>query len=64
MHEFWTVPTSNMAYIRSQTYTNMVAGKHGRQTFEIVVVVLLFDILSPQVHISYCCWTSGLSKYT
>jgi hypothetical protein len=47
MHEFWTVSTSNMTYPRLQTYTNTVAGKHGRQTFEVVVVMLLFDVFVP-----------------
>ena len=45
MHQFWTVPTVNMTYTRSQDYTNMVVDKHGIQTFKIVVVVLLFLLL-------------------
>ena len=58
MHEFWTIPTSNMTYIRLQNYANMVVGKHEIQTFEVVVVVLLllrlsFDVFAPQVHIPY-----------
>ena len=59
-----------MTYMRLQNYTNMVVGEHGIQTFEVVVVALLllrvsFDVfLSPQVHIPYYVWTSGLSKYT
>ena len=40
----------------------MMVDEHGIQMFEVVVVVLLF--LSPQVHIPYYVWTSGLSKYT
>ena len=47
----------------------MVAGEHVIQTIEVVVVGLLilllsFDVFSPQVNIPYCFWTSGLSKYT
>ena len=48
MQEFWAIPTANMMYTRLQNYTNMMVGEHGIQTFEIMVVVL-FDILSPQV---------------
>ena len=37
---------------RSQNYTNMLVGKYGTQTFNVVVVVLLvllllFDVLVP-----------------
>ena len=32
---------ANMTYTRSQTYTNMVVGEHGPQTFEVVVIVLV-----------------------
>ena len=57
-----------MTYTRSQNYTNMVVGEHGIQTFKVVVIMLfwllLFMFLSQQVHIPYCNWTSGLSKYT
>ena len=46
-----------------------MVGEHGLQTFEVVVVdlfllLLAFDVLSPQVHIPDYFWTSGLSKYT
>ena len=41
MHEYWTILTVNMMYTRSQSYTNVVVGRHGMQTFEIVIVVLL-----------------------
>ena len=27
MHDFWTIPTVNMAYARSPNYLNMMAGK-------------------------------------
>jgi hypothetical protein len=40
-----------MTYTRSQNHTNMVADENGIQTFEVVVVVLLFlllfDVLVP-----------------
>ena len=45
MHDIWTIPTTNMMYIRLQSYTNMVGGEHGIQTFEVVVVVLLLLLL-------------------
>ena len=49
MSEFWTIPTTNVLYTRSQNCTNMVVGEHGIQTFKVVLVVLLlllpFDIL-------------------
>ena len=45
MHELWTIPTTNMTCTRSQNYTNMVVGKHGIQTIEDVVVVLLLLFL-------------------
>ena len=51
MHEFWTVPTANMTYTRSQNYTNTVAGEHGIQTFGVVVVVLLPILLSFDVFV-------------
>ena len=58
----WTLPTVNVTYTRSQNYTNMVVGEYGIQTFEVVLVVLLlwlllFDVLAPQVHIPYCFLT-------
>ena len=46
MHELWTIPTANMTYTRSQNYTNKVVGEHGIQTFEVVIIVLLFLLLS------------------
>ena len=65
MHEFWTIPTANMTYTRSQNYTNMVVDKHGIQTFEVVVVVLLsFYVFVPTSAHPLLFWTSGLSKYT
>ena len=45
MHEFWRVSTANMTYTGLRNYTNMVGGKHGIQTFNIVVVVLLLLML-------------------
>jgi hypothetical protein len=43
-----------------------MVGKHGIQTFKVVIIVLLlsFDVLSLQVHISYSFGQSGLSEYT
>jgi hypothetical protein len=41
------IPAANMTYTRSQNYTNMVVGKLGLQTIQIVVVVLLFDVFVP-----------------
>ena len=35
MHEFRTIPTVNVTYIRSQNYTSMVVGEHGIRTFEV-----------------------------
>ena len=69
MHEYWTIPTSNMTYTRVQKYTNMVVGELGIQIFEVVVVVLLllmlsFDLLVPQVQIPYYFLEKCLSKYT
>ena len=31
MHEFWTIPITNMTSARSQNYTNIVVGEHGIQ---------------------------------
>ena len=68
MHEFWTILIVNMTYVRLQNYTNVMVGKHGIQTFNVVIVVLLLllllHVLSPQVHIPHYIWTSDLSKYT
>ena len=46
MDDHWTIPTTNMTYIGSQNYTNMVVGKGGIQTFKVVIVVLLLLLLS------------------
>ena len=46
MHKFGTIPAANLTYIgSSQNHTN---NNHGIQTFEVVVVVLLF--LYPQMY--------------
>lgn len=44
--DFWTNSIVNMTYIRSQNYTNVVVGKHRTQTFEVVLLLLmwLFDV--------------------
>ena len=48
VHEFWKMPTANMTYTRLQNYTNLMVGKHGIQTFEVMIVILLlFDIFVP-----------------
>ena len=44
--KFWAIPTASVTYTRSQNYTTMVVGKHGIQTFKVVVVVLLLLLLS------------------
>ena len=44
-----------MTYTRSQKYTNIVVGKHGIQTFEVVMVVLLLLLLSFDVFVPYKC---------
>ena len=51
MHEFWTIPSTNMMYTRLQNYTNMMVGEHGIQTFEVVIVVLLLLLLSSDVFV-------------
>ena len=43
MGEFWIIPTVDMAYTRLQNYTNMVVGKHGIQTFKVVVPSIRSD---------------------
>ena len=48
MHEIGSIPTTNMMYTRLQNYTNMVVGKHELHTFEVVVVVFLFDVFVPR----------------
>ena len=52
MHNFWTFPTANAMYTRSQNDTNMVVGKHGICTFKVVVVVLLLWSLTFDVFVS------------
>jgi len=43
MHKFWTIPATNLTHTRSQTHTNMVVNNyHEIQTFEILVIELLF----------------------
>ena len=65
INEFWTIAAANMTYTKLQNYTNSVIGEHGIQTFEFMVVVLLllvFEVFSPQEHTPFYCWTSGLSE--
>lgn len=45
MHECWTIPAANMTYARVQNYTNMVVGKRGILTFDVVVVVFLLFVV-------------------
>ena len=52
MHEFGTILIANMTYTRLQNYKIMMVGRHGIQTCEVVVVVLLllfmlFDVFVP-----------------
>ena len=54
MYDSWTISTAYMLYTRLQNHTNMMVGKHGIQTFEVVVVVwlhlwLLFDVFCPSL---------------
>ena len=51
MHEFWTILIANMTYTLSQNYTNLMVGKYGMQTLEIVVVVLLLLLLAFDVFV-------------
>ena len=53
MHQLWTIPTAIMMYTRSHNYTNLVVGEYGMQAIKVVVVLLLFDVLSPKLHIPY-----------
>ena len=46
MHEFWTIPAMNMTYTSLQNYTNMMVDRHGIQTFEVMIVMLLVLLLS------------------
>ena len=41
MHGIWTISTFSMKYTRSQNYTNMMVGKYGIPTFEVVFVVFV-----------------------
>jgi hypothetical protein len=52
MHEFWTIPTTDMTNTRSQNYTNMMVGEHRTQKVKVMVVMLLllmllFDVFVP-----------------
>ena len=51
MEEFWIIPTVDVTYIRLQNYTNLVVGKHGIQTFKVVVVVLLYLLLTSDIFV-------------
>ena len=51
MHLFWTSLIVNMMYTISQNYRFMVVGKHGIQTLEVMVVVLLLLLLSFDVFV-------------
>jgi hypothetical protein len=51
MNEFWTIPTADMTYTRLQNYTNVMVGKHGIQTFKVMVVVLLLFLSSFDVFV-------------
>jgi hypothetical protein len=44
MDEFWTIPTADVTYTRSQNYTNVMVGEHEIQTFEVV----FDDLMKPQ----------------
>ena len=68
MHELWTIRTTNMIDTRSQNYTNMVAIEHRTRNSKLWLLCCCFwycclMFLSPQVHIPYDLWTSGLSFY-
>jgi hypothetical protein len=50
MQQDLTIPTTKMTYNMSQKYTNVMVGKHGIQTFGVVVVnviafIVVFDFL-------------------
>ena len=62
MHEFWTIPSFNMPYTRSQNYTNMVISEHGVQTFEAMVIRLLLLMLSFDVFVPTSAHPSLLSN--
>ena len=40
-----------MMYSRMQNYTSMVVGKHGKQTFKVVVVMLWLWLLSLKIFV-------------
>jgi hypothetical protein len=47
----------------------MAVGKHGMQTYEVALVLLLilllsFDVIFAQVNNPYYFWTNGLSNFT
>ena len=69
-HKPWIIPSANMTFTTLQNYiTNMVVGKHGIQTFGVVLVVLLILLLLVDVFVPisaqpYLFWTIGWSKYT
>lgn len=51
MHAFWTISTTNVMYGELQIYTSMAVGKHGLQSFEGLVDVLLLLTLSFDIFI-------------
>jgi hypothetical protein len=68
MREFWTIPTTDMTYTKSQNYTNMVVDKHKIQTLKVKIVVLLFCycrvivFVPTSAHSLLIFLTSGLSN--
>ena len=51
----------------SQNYTNMVVGKHGIQTFEVVMLLFLlskFDVLIPKSAHPLLFFDKWIFKYT
>ena len=69
-NDFWTIPTVNMTYTKSQTHTNMVVDKHGIQDIRgCDCYVVAFDTINccfcpPKCTSLIIILTSGLSKYT
>jgi hypothetical protein len=64
MHEFWTIPTANMTYTRSQNYTIwwLANIEYKHSTLWLLCCCFwccCFMFLSPQVHVPYKFWTSG-----
>jgi hypothetical protein len=43
--KFWTIPTVNVMYTRSQNYIDMVVGEHVIQTFKVAVVVVVVFVV-------------------